>query len=368
MLELSEFTPTFKVPYYLPCMFPLFHERLKGEESESLLGLHPALDFLSMPIYLRHHKNSTKNAIKIWEGHRLGYKNGSEHLGYRGTLIEFSSFEEGLKVIKENVRRQKLTLVCGTSYYLPYFEDYKNSDYIRNYSERILGVVAHWLSIYGIDNNFISVYDPTPNKYLGKVPIEEFKEFWKGDYSIDELKPFPGVSELPRMGFFDIEVFKKHNKYALRELAFKFLKTQCIEYLKSPHFTDNEYTYFFGKRAALELCSDIKKDFEGEIEESIISNYKICVSECKYSRYFLRDLLKELGHNYTVYLEEFEKIAQGWETIDNIFTLNFIRNPKKRDYVSSVVALIESIIKKEEEFYNKLLLSHNKYETLDKVD
>nr|WP_027338551.1 hypothetical protein [Halonatronum saccharophilum] len=179
------------------CLYPFIHERIKAKGCENSLNLYPNLELLSVPSYVVDEKKSMPINAKAWNSSELNYKRMDEYLGIKMTTKEIKDIKEGLEVFKEDIKNKNISIVSGTSYFLNYSNNYKNKKYIRNYPNNVFErPVNHWLSIYGIENNNLLVYDPIPNDYIGEISKEDFILFWEGDRKISELSSFPGVERL----------------------------------------------------------------------------------------------------------------------------------------------------------------------------
>ena len=130
-------------------------------------------------------------------------------------------------------RRRGLFLATGTSYHLPYCEDFQNPEYIRKHvkSGSRLHLVDHWIAVYGIDDEHIHVYDPVPSKYMGKISQEAFHEFWKGNQSIPELAPAKRKEKLRTYGTMDVRATGKLDSSGYREMLTQALGTQISEFM-----------------------------------------------------------------------------------------------------------------------------------------
>ncbi|KAG2960550.1 hypothetical protein PC120_g27963, partial [Phytophthora cactorum] len=146
---------------------------------------------------------------------------------------EFDSFEQGKAYIQERLENENLLIVTGTSYCLPYGEDYRNPEYIHKLVKQgsRLHLVDHWLGVYGMDEEQIYVYDPVPSKYMGAVSAADFQEFWKGNKNISELEIARRKETLRTYGTMEIRAVETLDSAGYRNMLRSALATQAHEFI-----------------------------------------------------------------------------------------------------------------------------------------
>ena len=112
--------PLMEIPYYYPCNFPLIHEVLKRQGSLSSLSLLANSRLYGLPAC------SDAGLIKTYFN-KLDY---AESVWLMQGKNEAPSFEKGLETIRDRLGEGELFLATGSSYELPYCEDYHNPRYI----------------------------------------------------------------------------------------------------------------------------------------------------------------------------------------------------------------------------------------------
>ena len=148
---IHSFDPLLDIPYYYPCNFPLIHEVLQRQGSMSSLAMLAASRLYTLP------SCEDNGSVKTYF-HKLDY---DEPIWQMNDQRELGSFEEGIMQILRQLEAGRL-LATGTSYHLPYCDDYHNPEYINKHvkpSSRHY-LVDHWLAVYGMDEDHMYVYDP----------------------------------------------------------------------------------------------------------------------------------------------------------------------------------------------------------------
>lgn len=157
---IHSFQPTMDIPYYYPCSIPLIHEILQRQGSVSSLGLLASSRLYSLP------SCSDYGLMKPYY-HKLNY---GEPVWEVFEEREFGSFEQGKEHIQRRLREGELFVATGTSYCLPYGEDYRNPEYIHKLvkQDSRLHLVDHWLAVYGMEwmrSSSMSMIPSHPNTW-----------------------------------------------------------------------------------------------------------------------------------------------------------------------------------------------------------
>ncbi|WP_336781351.1 hypothetical protein [Paenibacillus illinoisensis] len=347
-MMIQSFAPVMDIPYYYPCNFPLIHEVLLRQGSISSLALLAASRLYCLP-------SCADNGLVKPYFHKLDYEEPIwEMYGQR----ELGSFEEGKVHMRQHIGEGGLFLATGTSYHLPYCEDYQNPEYIRKHVKlgSRLHLVDHWIAVYGIEDEHFHVYDPVPSKYMGKVSQEAFHEFWKGNQSIPELAPAKRKEKLRTYGTMDVRATGKLDSSGYREMLTQALGTQISEFMTGRTITQGERSYHFGQGVSLHLMKALQEGNEGtraQANDTLISNL---LFDMRWSRYFLRDLLQEaalwLGSPLDQYSVAFEAIIERWEKANQLLQVGRIK--QRADWRVQLTSVMHQLIADEWRWYEAL--------------
>jgi len=343
---IQSFAPVMDIPYYYPCNFPLIHEVLQRQGSISSLALLAASRLYCLP-------SCADNGLVKPYFHKLGYEEPIwEMYGQR----ELDSFEEGKAHILQHIGEGGLFLATGTSYHLPYCEDYQNPEYIRKHVKQgsRLHLVDHWVAVYGIEDEHFHVYDPVPSKYMGKVLHETFHEFWKGNQSIPELAPAKRKEKLRTYGTMDVRATGKLDSSGYRDMLTQALATQINEFMTGRTIKQGERGYHFGQGVSLHLTQALQERNEGnQANDTLISGL---LFDMRWSRYFLRDLLQEaalwLGSPLDQHAGEFGEIIKRWEKAYQLLQVSRIK--QREDWQVQLTSVIHQLIADEWRWYEAL--------------
>ncbi|MEC0128965.1 hypothetical protein [Paenibacillus pabuli] len=353
------FQPTMDIPYYYPCNFPLIHEILQRQGSISSLGLLASSRLYSLP------SCSDRGLIKPYF-HKLDYEEPMwEVFGER----EFDSFEHGKAYMRERLENEGLLVVTGTSYCLPYGEDYRNPEYIHKLVKQgsRLHLVDHWLAVYGMDEKQFYVYDPVPSKYMGAVSSADFQEFWKGNQNIPELEVARRKETLRTYGTMEIRAAKTLDSAGYRDMLCSALATQAHEFITGRTVWQGKRSYYFGQAVTLQLLQRLHPDADADREqEKAISAF---LFDMRWSRYFFRDLLEEagkwLGAPHERYVEEYRAIIARWEQAHKL--LQIARMKRSADWREQLTDIIQPLAADELRWYEELMTTHQHAERFRQV-
>lgn len=343
---IPSFAPVLDIPYYYPCNFPLIHEVLHQQGSTTSLALLAASRLYSLP-------SCGDNGLVKPYFHKLDYVEPIwEMYGQR----ELDSFEEGKAQIRQHIGEGGLFLATGTSYHLPYCEDYQNPEYIRKHVRQgsRLHLVDHWIAVYGLEDEHVHVYDPVPSKYKGKVAQKAFHDFWKGNQCIPELAQAKRKEELRTFGTMDIRATVQLDSAGYRDMLTQALTTQIEEFLTGRTITQGERNYYFGHAVSLQLLDTLHGAKEGDqANEMLISGL---LFDMRWSRYFLRDLLQEsalwLGSPVDQYARKFSDIITRWEKAYNMLQISRMKN--REHWKVQLTGVIKMLVTDEWHWYESL--------------
>ncbi|SHN80745.1 hypothetical protein PTQ21_09935 [Paenibacillus marchantiae] len=344
------FQPTMDIPYYYPCNFPLIHEILQRQGSISSLGLLASSRLYSLT------SCSDRGLIKPYF-HKLDYEEPMwEVFGER----EFDSFEQGKAYIRERLENEGPLVVTGTSYCLPYGDDYRNPEYIHKLvkQDSRLHLVDHWLAVYGMDEEQFYVYDPVPSKYMGAVSSPDFQEFWKGNKNISELEIARRKETLRTYGTMEIRAVETLDSAGYRNMLRSALATQAHEFIAGRTIWEGNRSYYFGQAVTSQLLQRLHPDAEVDREqEKAISAF---LFDMRWSRYFFRDLLEEaaqwLDSPHDQYVAEFGAMIARWEQAHKLLQIaRMKRSPEWREQLTDI---IEQLAADELRWYEALMTTH----------
>lgn len=301
------FEPLMDIPYYFPCNFPLIREVLERQGVRSGLGLLASARLYGVTAC------SDTGLVKTYFN-KLDY---SEAVWRQTGKTEYACLEEGLREGRRLIGDGELFLATGTSYYLPYCEDYLSPKYIAKLVDPASRqyLVDHWLAVYGIEETRLHVYDPVPARYVGPLSLQAFDDFWKGNKAIPELAGAKRKEELHSYCSIGIAASDDARSSSYEELLLRAVATHAHEYLSAREVAEGERTYYFGHAVTRRLLEQLHLSLaEGAASLGPLS---ALVFDMRWSRYFFRDLLREtaeaLGAPFKAHAEVFEAIVADWE-------------------------------------------------------
>ncbi|MWC29875.1 hypothetical protein [Paenibacillus sp. MMS18-CY102] len=350
-MQIQHFDPIMEMPYYYPCNLPLVHEVLKRQGSKSTLSLLANSRLYGLPAC------SSLGLVKQYFN-KLDYEDA---VWLEKGKREIASFEEGVTEIRERISAGELFLATGTSYYLPYCEDYLNPNYISKLvepdSRRYL--VDHWLAVYGMQDEQMYIYDPVPSRYAGPLSSQAFGDFWRGNKSIPELATAKRKEELHIYCTVDIEAEAKLSPSAFKDALQRTLATLAYEFLAGQEIQKDGRVYYFGNAVTLQLLKRLHLGAaNGATDISAISTF---LFDMRWSRYFFRDLLSDmgtiLGSPYDAYSAEFNAIVGEWEQAHKMMQGRWAaENAAER--IRMVSSVVEQLGLREHRLYEAMWAEH----------
>ncbi len=344
---MEAFSPLNDIPYYYPCNFPLIHEVLRRQNSYSSLSLLANARMYGLPAC------SSSGLMKTYFD-KLDYK---EAVWLMNGKTELGGLEEGIKLAREATARGELLLTTGTSYYLPYCDDYLNPLYIDKLIDphSRLYLVDHWLAVYGVEAEQVWVYDPVPSRFQGALPLSVFDDYWKGNKCIPELEAAKRREEIHSYCTVSIESEAILTESAYREALLRVLLTQAHEFLTGREVEKGGRTYYFGYAVSIRLLKQLTAGLTtGQPAFSQISGF---LFDMRWSRYFFRDLLHDLARlpneAYTPFTIEFDEIIQDWEQAHKLLVSSGLPH---RDgvQINQIADYIGKLARREYHFYERL--------------
>ncbi|MBB6022966.1 hypothetical protein HNR77_004065 [Paenibacillus sp. JGP012] len=343
---IHSFDPILDIPYYYPCNFPLIHEVLQRQGSMSSLAMLAASRLYSLP-------SCEDNGLVKTYFHKLGY---DEPIWKMNDQRELGSFEEGKMQIQRQLEAGRLFLATGTSYHLPYCDDYHNPEYINKHvkpgSRHYL--VDHWLAVYGMDEDHMYVYDPVFYKFKGKVDHAAFHDFWRGHPAMPELAGVKQREVLRTYGATDIQAKVLLDLQGYQEMLAQALTTQVHEFLTGRTVTEGARRFYFGHAVSTSLVDALEGNTGGDTESE--ARFSSLLFDMRWSRYYFRDVLKEsaqwLGASLDQYAKAYESIILRWEKANNLFQVG--RMKRREGWKTQLSDIVQGLVADEWHWYESL--------------
>jgi hypothetical protein len=357
MNQLTRFIPEIKVPYYYFCIFPLLHEQIKNGGSASCLSLFPNLLFYSLPTYVTGLAKLPR-MDSFDTAYLLGYQSVQAYLKIGVNIKNFADFETGMSALTEALTQQKLFIISGSSYFLPYFKDYRNPAYLENYPSPITGVADHWAAVYDLDDNHVFLYDPVPHHYLGAVPLDEFINFWKGNRGIPQFSKIPGIEKLYSFGYLDVEIKRRWTDAEIRELVHATLKTICYEYLEGTSIKKQDKEYYFGHSANRKFTEDIAHLPVCPDNASLIEHYVKCLCDSRFSRFHFGNLLRSAASSDRFFADclcGYDSVITQWKKIGRLARKQIVNGNFDTVFFANLAKNIQQITRTEMNIGEKIL-------------
>jgi acyl carrier protein len=345
---METFNPMMDIPYYYPCNFPLIHEVLLKQNSLSSLSLLANARMYGLPAC------SSEGLMKTYFD-KLGYK---EAVWLLKGKTELAGFEEGLALARDVTGRGELLLTTGTSYYLPYCDDYLNPLYIDKLVDphSRLYLVDHWLAVYEIGKEHVMVYDPVPARYNGALPLSTFHDYWKGNKCIPELAHAKRREQIHSYCTVAIEPEARLSNPADYEQALlRVLLTEVHEFLTGREIVRDGRTYFFGHAVSLRLQQQLETGLLHE--PAAFNGLSGFLFDMRWSRYFFRDLLYDLSRlpafSPMAYTAEYDEIIKSWERAHKLLVSSGLpyREQAQANWIKEYVG---ELVRREYGFYERL--------------
>lgn len=355
------------VPYYIPCNFPFIHENLKLIGYKSRMSLLLAAGMNGIPYFVR---QISTNSIKLnfFEPEYLGYKPLAEYIGIVCDEVEFENFSVGIEHIGQILDKNRMPIVFGTPYHLPYSDNYHKSDFSETYGKE-LGLYDHAIGVCELDRDSVTVYDTTPIFCCKKVDIDDFRKFWHGNKYIRGFEKLSERVPLFEYGCMTVNAKEKKNKKEVNLLIERGLRTVASEYLLGRQFVHGDLLCSYGYQS-LNLFIDDIKDF---YNSQYIKERMRMVFEMRFTRYFMRDILEDMSKNaentafFLKYHKEFIEIVSRVEAIGNFAIALAERQTADRARIDAICVELKKIQHMEQRFYDNYLKDGAKLELLERI-
>ncbi|KGE19740.1 hypothetical protein [Paenibacillus wynnii] len=362
MISISAFNPDLNVPNYINCSFPLIHEKLKSHGNVSFLSLLMNLQLNAVPVFSVPFGEEMKAFVDLSQLRLLGYRRWEEYYGISRERSVFPTFQEGLKAVRASILEQRLFLTSGATYYLPYFNrDYLNPGYIKNFGygtdTGIYVVGNHWLSVYGMDQERLYVYDPIPNRYKDSISLEIFHAFWLGNRCIPQLADKLDIEKCLVYGTEEITVRKRHSMESALELFGKTLLTISSEYLKGACIESERCMHFFGRAADGKLYGLLDSGWRevqdyGKSFTQHVFNFR---RNRQYYLEILKDYVHLMGRDDRFFLNRYLTIAGEWDAMQNSVAINVKRKRVDSLFWDTIMRRMKETMYLEEDFHEEMI-------------
>ncbi|KST91464.1 hypothetical protein KF134_1238 [Lactococcus lactis subsp. lactis] len=314
--------------YYIPCNIPLIVKAVNRLGGFVYINLLANDGLVAVPNFILNSNNFPSSNVRFSK--KINKMKLLNELGIHKKYGYFDNFKEGLEYLRSMNEQGKDVLLGVTSYYLPYSRDYINPKYIENYINRTIGVMNHYISVVDISHEKFKLYDVTENEHEHWIGIKDLNLAWKGDSQIEAFTNFPDINELRPFTYLEVTLEKRICERDLLAISIDLLKVIIEDCLSEKVISENGTSYFYGKSAIIEFLKYLKLyDFTDIKKNKSLSN---CLIEMQISRYFLRDLIKDIA-----FLDDkFEKIYENIDGFSKEFTnivykFNFIISKKSVD-------------------------------------
>ncbi|WP_027338553.1 hypothetical protein [Halonatronum saccharophilum] len=169
----------------------------------------------------------------------------------------------------------------------------------------------------------------------------------------------------------DIKVKEHLTSKEIEDKAFQTIKTVAYEYITGRKLSKNNKTYYFGKLAVENLYKTLISFSQEPKFDNITQVFSECLHQTKISRYFFRDLLKDIsnnfGGNYIELYNDFSQITNQWDKFYLMFTVNMKRKQLNQKNFNSLIDYLKILKEKELKSYKKALDLSSKYNLLEKM-
>lgn len=176
--ENNIYTPQYSYPEHYCCLHASFIELVRYKLGKHYLkSFLPALDFACLPNYFVVNKN-----IKYVKSENASYLNSKDPFtgaGVKLKLVRLKRKEEAEEYYRENIKNREPALLIGPTHYLSFSRSYQDREFIESALRRG-GMYLLNASLFSKDSKSYPLVYSTNLKYFGRVPINEFWNYWTG--------------------------------------------------------------------------------------------------------------------------------------------------------------------------------------------
>jgi len=301
---------------------------------------------------------------------RLGYQSFEEILDLDVTLGRFDGVDEALAWLEGRIREGEPVILSGSTYYLPYFEDYRNPEFLATYPRPTFGVSDHLVVCYGLEAESALVFDALPHYFLGSLSMRDFRGFWRGNAKIPELSGVPGLEALASCGHGRIHMPVERIRHFDRD-AFRAMTAHTIasEFLRGQTIDEGETRAFCGAAALSQLLTDIRALGAGPAgaDPGVLSG---CLQNMRRGRMMVRDLLGEGrgGFDGTAAMGAYAEGLRAWERASLLYGVMCARGQVEGSTCARVAELLEDALRVETQVFEGLLRATRDAGPLPRVD
>ncbi len=348
-----------KIPTYFRCYYPLVDLYLRQVTGASMLSMLPNSDLLSVPIFSI---NTADPLLKPDQVHTNKLFPEKINL-FELTTTSALPGKEGLAQIRNYIRRGEPVIVSGTTYELPHSSDYHNSKYLDQQSRSTpfgganFLATDHYVSVIGIGDQEVFLYDPIPNQFLGTIPVESFEKFWRGNSQFEVFTQARGYALLVAYGIINVTVGTKYQSLQLSAIAIEVLARVSNAFLEGRTVTRSGRHYLSGVAFSNYLRQAFSSYYntKGEIPYC----WGKCIFDLRWCWYYLRDFLFDLNQELNFPVQEAAQeilvVIDLWERVYKTFVTISRKGAKINDTaVEKFIWILDEAIRREMHFHCQL--------------
>jgi len=387
----SFYVPQYSYPFYFDCWPATILAKIQWEtDSFFYKSLLPALNFASLPNYY-----ILDDKIK-WTRPRnsqfLGYRDAISALGINYKILELKNQKEAFNYYNKMNQDNKPLLLFGSTYNLFFTENYKNKEFIAAELTRRNPLLSN-ISLFTGSLESDPIIHAVNLNYFGKIPINDFWEYWEGLGSKKEFKKFIKYGKSNNFSSFrtlDIQNIEKIKPFKV-EMLYQALSFNVREFYKNKIVKGNKSIGFkkiyFGRQVLEIFKKDIISSFKKKNKSTPDVVILDLIKRLDRSYFFLRDLIQDICRTDKYFIVDLKKINQlikKWQLIDNIlsteaskkrldyrFKISRLPNPSfykfrflSNSYSKDVIYIFDKILDLQEEIYKSIYnkLKKRKYD------
>lgn len=339
------------IPFYYMCSLAMIHEQIKRKGSLSYVTLYPSSQLFGIPVYSS--DGFILNPERI--AGELGVQMGHCSLEKKS----FPDLEQGLDYLRECLDQEQTIIVQGTSYSLPFHDDYRNPRYIEKFLEPGAKhtLSDHWLTVYGLEDGEVLIYDPVPFQFKGGISLEEFNSFWLGNRNIDALRNVRGYEHLASYAITDVKVEMFLSDTNIEDYFHQILQINALQFAKGSVRISRGRALSFGRMAAIRLLSDIEEAFRERPDR--LPELAKPIFNTRWPRYYFRDLLQEMsslfGEPYSTLAANFLELIGRWEEEAKLYLLYVNKGQFDKQQFLALKDRMNRLIEEEDCFFRSII-------------
>ncbi|EFM11229.1 amino acid adenylation domain protein [Paenibacillus curdlanolyticus YK9] len=339
----AQFAVNYQYPYYYPCFNAVLYEKIHYQYGFPLArSVLPAVDGLVLPtLEFESAGTGAEAEVEASQCRKLPFVPAmglAELLAEAGITFEFTSYpslEEGVAAIDRCLAKGEVAAIGGISYYLNYTSDYRLPD-----EECRSRIAASNTSRMAFDHSLL-VIDRTERGYIvydasfgfmGEIPRQDLYDSFTGYWSMACL------DDRPEWANYAFRVFHSdrplEGRTADPDWALRIFIEQVNGYLgleSLPYAWEGRaYTRFTGISAIGEWARVLRVGPSSMPDEAFLSLMQAVSIDWKYNFVFLRDLLDDLGQQFSGFQgaslpvqEIVETLSDAYETCQHLLNSQY---------------------------------------------